>query len=47
MAGKGRTSVFTKLFKNMGARSKALAKAGGATGKKGKRLKVSPTIKKK
>jgi hypothetical protein len=47
MAGKGRTSIFTKLFKDHAKRTKAIARAGGDAGKKGKRIKVSPTIKKR
>lgn len=36
-------TVFTKLFRNLTARKKAVARAGGGT--PGKRIKVSPTIK--
>jgi hypothetical protein len=42
MAGKGRTSIFTNILKNVEKRKKAVAKAGG--GKPGKRIKASPTI---
>lgn len=42
---KGRTSIFTKILKDLERRKKARRKAGGDAGKEGKRLKTSPTIK--
>ena len=48
MAGKkknkGRTSIFTGILKAKEAKEKAVARAGGAVGRKGKRLKVTPLI---
>ena len=45
MPGKGRTTIFTSPFKNIKARNKAIAKAGGGT--PGKRIKVTTTLKPK
>jgi hypothetical protein len=44
MADKKRTSIFSKILQDKARRDKAIRKAGGNVGKKGKRINTKPLL---